>query len=234
MTRKGYCDTSGPIVINGKVMQGLRRLRALRTRRRCFISGYDATPASCSGSSTRLRAGGEPGGDTWGKLPDTFRAGGETWIAGSYDPELNLTYWGVAQAKPWMPASRGNSVFDAALYSGSTVALQCPTMGSWRGTSSTFPANRSTSTKCSSACWSTPDGRKTVFTIGKAGILWKLDRRTGEFVGAQGDGVPERLRPDRSRRPASLTYRADIIEQKVERVGARRARAPRAATTGRR
>ena len=36
-----------------------------------------------------------------------LRAGGETWITGSYDPELNLTYWGVAQAKPWMQVSRG-------------------------------------------------------------------------------------------------------------------------------
>ena len=49
---------------------------------------------------------GDPGGDTWGKLPNLFRAGGDTWITGSYDPELNLTYWGVAQAKPWMRASR--------------------------------------------------------------------------------------------------------------------------------
>ena len=39
-----------------------------------------------------------------------FRAGGETWITGSYDPDLNLTYWGTAQAKPWMPASRGMTI----------------------------------------------------------------------------------------------------------------------------
>ena len=50
---------------------------------------------------------GEPGGDTWGTLPTLFRAGGETWITGSYDPELNLTFWGTAQAKPWMRVSRG-------------------------------------------------------------------------------------------------------------------------------
>ena len=33
----------------------------------------------------------------------------ETWIAGTYDPDLNITYWGVAQAKPWMRASRGRT-----------------------------------------------------------------------------------------------------------------------------
>ena len=58
---------------------------------------------------------GELGGDTWGKLPNLFRAGGDTWITGSYDPDLNLTYWGVAQAKPWMRASR-QSGNGATLY----------------------------------------------------------------------------------------------------------------------
>ena len=43
---------------------------------------------------------------TWNDLPNVFRAGGDTWITGSYDPDLNLTYWGVAQAKPSMRASR--------------------------------------------------------------------------------------------------------------------------------
>ena len=53
-----------------------------------------------------------------------MRAGGETWIVGSYDPDLDLTYWGIAQAKPWMHASRGTKVTDAALYAASTVALR--------------------------------------------------------------------------------------------------------------
>ena len=57
-------------------------------------------------------------------MPDVARAGGDTWIAGSYDPDLDLTYWGIAQAKPWMPASRGNKTSDAALYTASTVALR--------------------------------------------------------------------------------------------------------------
>ncbi len=34
---------------------------------------------------------GEPGGDSWNNLPDEFRQGAETWIAGTYDPELNTT-----------------------------------------------------------------------------------------------------------------------------------------------
>jgi alcohol dehydrogenase (cytochrome c) len=51
---------------------------------------------------------GEPGGDTWNDLPNEFRQGAETWIAGTYDPELNTTYWGTAQSKPWTRLSRGS------------------------------------------------------------------------------------------------------------------------------
>ena len=52
---------------------------------------------------------GDPGGDTWGDLPLRFRAGGDAWIAGSYDPDVGLVYWGTAQAKPWSSAVRGTA-----------------------------------------------------------------------------------------------------------------------------
>ena len=64
----------------------------------------------------------EPGGDTWNNLPNMFRGGGDTWITGSYDPDLNLTYWGVAQAKPWLRAARDTGA-EKALYTSSTLAL---------------------------------------------------------------------------------------------------------------
>ena len=98
-------------------------LRSVPSQERCFISAYDAEPASSCGSSTRWRNAGEPGGDTWGTSPTCSRAGGDTWIAGSYDPDLDLTYWGIAQAKPWMPVSRNMKTSDRALYTSSTVAL---------------------------------------------------------------------------------------------------------------
>ena len=66
---------------------------------------------------------GEPGGDTWGGLDNLFRAGGETWITGSYDPDLKLTYWGTAQQKPWVPVSRHMTIDDVGLYTNSTVAV---------------------------------------------------------------------------------------------------------------
>ena len=69
----------------------------------------------------------EPGGDTWGGLDNVFRAGGETWITGSYDPDLRLTYWGTAQQKPWVPVSRHMTIYDVGLFTNSTVAVNVDT-----------------------------------------------------------------------------------------------------------
>ena len=94
---------------------------------KCFISAYDPDTGEQRWRFVTIALDGEPGGDTWGDLPNLYRAGGETWITGSYDPELNLTYWGTAQAKPWMPASRGMGSLDVGLYTSSTVALDVST-----------------------------------------------------------------------------------------------------------
>ena len=80
-------------------------------------------PASRLWRFSTIAREGQPGGDTWGELPNLLRAGGDTWIAGSYDPGLNLTYWGVAQPKPWLRVSRGAKPGDKALFTSSTLAL---------------------------------------------------------------------------------------------------------------
>ncbi len=123
--QSNYSTSSGPIVINGKVVQGLGGC-AKYQEEKCFISAYDAETGKEVWRFYTIAKEGEPGGDTWGKLPNLFRAGGETWITGSYDPELNLTYWGVAQSKPWMRASR-QSGNGATLFANSTVALNADT-----------------------------------------------------------------------------------------------------------
>ncbi len=51
---------------------------------------------------------------------------GETWIQGAFDPALNLTYWGTAQAKPWRHDLRGSGG-GATNYANSTVALDADT-----------------------------------------------------------------------------------------------------------
>ena len=104
---------------------GPRLLRSYREEK-CFIGAYDAKTGKEAWRFRTVALEGEPGGDTWGGLPNIFRAGVEQWITGSYDPDLNLIYWGTAQAKPWMRVSRGSGN-GATLYANSTLALNADT-----------------------------------------------------------------------------------------------------------
>jgi alcohol dehydrogenase (cytochrome c) len=209
----GFSNTSGPIVADGKVIQGLQGCGNYRDER-CFIGAYDVNTGKLVWKFHTIAHTGEPGGDTWGKLPDQFRAGGETWMVGSYDPDLKLTYWGIAQAKPWMPASRGNTIFDASLYSASTVALNVAD-GTLAWHYQHIPGESLDHDEVYERVLVDIGSQKTVFTIGKAGILWKLDRTTGNFLGFKEtvfQNVFDRIDP----KTGKPTYRADIIEHQID------------------
>src|SRR5215471_1588810 len=209
---KGYGNTSGPLVIHGKVVQGLMGCGQY-WEDGCFISAYDAaTGKQLWKFHTRAREG-EPGGDTWGNLPNLLRAGGEAWITGSYDPDLNETYWGVAQAKPWMRVSRGAKPGDKGLYTSSTLALN-PDNGKLVWHFQHAPGESLDLDEVFERVLVDIDERKLLFTIGKPGILWKLDRKTGKFLGHKEtifQNVFSRIDPETGE-PA---YRSDILEQQI-------------------
>ena len=177
---KGFANTSGPIVIKGKVVQGLAGCDRFQAER-CFISAYDADTGKQLWRFHTVAQSGEPAGDTWGNTANTFRKGGETWITGSYDPDLDLTYWGVAQPKPWVAASRNMKTSDRALYTGATVALR-PDTGTLAWYYQHAPGESLDLDEVYERVLVDIGSRKFVFTIGKPGILWKLDRQSGEFV----------------------------------------------------
>jgi alcohol dehydrogenase (cytochrome c) len=210
---KGFSNTSGPIVARGKVIQGLQGCDRYREER-CFISAYDAGTGKLAWKFHTVARTGEPGGDTWGKLPDLMRAGGDTWIAGSYDPDLDLTYWGIAQAKPWMPVSRGTSVRDAALYTASTVALRSSD-GSLAWHAQHMPGESLDLDEVYERVLVDIGADKTLFTIGKAGVLWKYDRRTGRFLGHK-ETVFQNVFDSINPKTGVPTYRPDILEQKID------------------
>jgi alcohol dehydrogenase (cytochrome c) len=209
---KGYLETSGPIVINGKVLQGLGGC-AQYHEDGCFISAYDASTGQQLWKFYTVAREGQPGGDTWGRLPNLLRAGGETWITGSYDPELNLTYWGVAQAKPHMAASRGLKVSDSVLYTNATLALN-PDDGSLKWYFQHIPGESLDLDEVYERVLVDVGDRKLVFSIGKSAILWKLDRKTGEHVDHKEtlfQNIYDHIDPK-----GGAVYRPDIIEQQVE------------------
>jgi alcohol dehydrogenase (cytochrome c) len=209
---KGYANTAGPMVMKGVVVNGLVGCDRYGNDG-CWISGYDAATGKQLWKFNTVRRGTEQGADTWGKLADNLRIGGETWIAGTYDPDLDITYWGVAQAKPWMRASRGSSNFDNVLYTSSTVALR-PKDGTLAWHYQHAPGESLDLDEVFERVLVDIGDQKVVFTIGKPGILWKLDRRNGQFLGYKEtlfQNVFESIDP----KTGTPTYRGDILEQQT-------------------
>ena len=95
-----HSNTGGVIVAHGKAIVGMTGCGRVPQKDHCYISAYDANTGARVWKFLTVALTGQPGGDTWGKLDDDHRAGAETWVAGSYDPALNITYWGTAQARP--------------------------------------------------------------------------------------------------------------------------------------
>ncbi len=214
--KKGFGNSSGPIVIRGKVLQGLSgcdRYKADEAEQGCYISAYDPATGKLIWRFNTIARAGQPGGNTWGKLPNMFRAGGETWITGSYDPELNLTYWGVAQAKPWMRASRGASATDQELYTSSTLALR-PDDGTLAWYFQHVPNETLDLDEVYERILIDIGDLKTAFTIGKAGILWKLNRETGAFLAAK-ETLFQNIFSGFDPKTGKLTYRPDIEDQQI-------------------
>jgi alcohol dehydrogenase (cytochrome c) len=210
-SKGNYGTSSGPLVAKGKLIQGLGGCQTYREEK-CFISAYEAATGKELWRFNTIPRRGEPGGDSWGVLPDLFRAGGESWITGSYDPNLNLTYWGTAQAKPWMPISRGMSIKDDALYTSSTLALDVDT-GKLAWHFQHAPAESLDLDVVFERLLVDDNNQNFVFTVGKDGILWKLDRKTGKYIGHKEtvfQNVWERFDPQTGR----PSYRSDILEQR--------------------
>ncbi|MEZ5402198.1 MAG: PQQ-binding-like beta-propeller repeat protein [Bryobacteraceae bacterium] len=209
---RGFSSTSGTIAINGKILQGLTGCGSYKEER-CYISAWDAATGAPAWKFHTVARDGEPGGDTWGPLANLYRAGADTWIAGSFDPDLNRTYWGVSQAKPWMRVSRGANIADKALYTNSTLAIDADTGKlDWyfqHVRQETFDLD-----EVFERVLVDVDGRKLVFSIGKAGILWKLDRVSGQYLDLA-ETVFQNIFSTVDRKTGELRYRADILEQKV-------------------
>jgi alcohol dehydrogenase (cytochrome c) len=207
-------NTSGAIVIGDKVLQGLTgcgRFDGLG----CYISAYDINTGKQAWRFYTIPREGEPGSDTWGTLPMTFRAGAETWIAGSYDPELNLTYWGVAQSKPWNFLSRKLTLRDNTLYANSTVALN-PDTGKLAWYYQHAPAESFDLDEVFERVLVDIGDQKVSFNAGKAGVLWKLDRRTGRFL-AHKEMVAQNIWDRIDPKTGVPRYRADIYEMNIDK-----------------
>ena len=118
--RLGYSMTLSPLIIKDKVVVGVG---GGEYGIRGFVAAYDARTGKEAWRFYTIPGPGEPGHDTWSG--DAWKTGGgSVWVTGSYDPVLNLTYWGVGNPGPdWNPDQRPGD----NLYTDSVVALDADT-----------------------------------------------------------------------------------------------------------
>ena len=209
---EGFKHTSGPIIANGVVVSGISGCDRY-TDESCFVSGHDPETGKELWRTHTIAQPGDPNSTTWANLPVYLRAGGDTWIPGTYDASLDTFYIGTAQAKPWVAASRMMSTSDAALYTNSTLALD-PRTGKIKWWFQYTPGETLDMDSVFDRVLIDVGGTPALFSAGKDGILWKLDRRTGAYLDLH-QMVYQDVYTTVDRKTGKVTYRQDIMEAKV-------------------
>ena len=207
----GFGNTAGPIVADGKVINGVNGCGRF-IEEKCFVSAHDVRNGELLWQTEVIARPGEPGGDTWGDLPWELRTGGDMWNGASWDPDLGLVYIGTAQAKPWVAASRGLTTADSTLYANSTLALDVETGRIvWHRTH--VPGESLDMDEGFEQVLADIDGVPALLTIGKHGVLWKLDRRDGTFLDMKETVFQNILSIDPT--TGAVQYREDIANAQI-------------------
>ena len=206
--RDGISHSSGAMIINGQVVSG-RTCEPASLIARCFIAAHDPDSGDENWRFYTAAGSDDPGGRTWGDLPVANRVHASAWgLPGSYDPELDLLFWGIAVPLPY-PRIVRRGAWDVGdrtpceLYSNSTVALR-PGSGQLEWYYQHLPCDdwdqdfvqertlieTVVAPDPDAVMWINPriagaaERRKVVVTIGEPGGLFVLDRATGEFLWA--------------------------------------------------
>lgn len=180
---EGYAITHAPLVVKDKVIVGTaggdRGIRG-------FIAAFDARTGKEVWRFNNIPGPGEPGHDTWSG--DSWMKGGAAvWNTGSYDPDLNLTYWGTGN--PW-PDTNGDVRLGDNLYSDCVLALDADT-GKLKWYYQFTPHDQmdydSTQVPVMADMpWRDKNGqtrtRKVMMWGNRNGVFYVLDRATGEFL----------------------------------------------------
>ena len=199
--------SAGPIMADGKVITGGS---CPGGRENCYLSAHDALTGELLWKFYTTQAPDDPPGfDTWAGVPLEDRTASTWGMSGSYDPEKDLIYWGIANPTPNTRMARhggdANAIptyAPADLYSNSTVALD-PDTGElvwyyqhlpgddWDQdlTNERILFSTPINPDPEHVKWINPniepgEVRDVITAIGEPGGLWVLDRGTGEFLWA--------------------------------------------------
>ena len=174
----GYSLTHAPLVVKDKVIVGTA---GGEYGIRGFLAAYDATTGKEAWRFNTIPGPGEPGHDTW--AGDSWkRGGGPIWVTGSYDRDLNLTYWGVGNPGPDF---NGDVRLGDNLYTDSVIALDADTGRlKWHYQFSPhdeFDYDATQVPVLTDLSWNGRP-RKVLMFANRNGIFYVLDRATGEFL----------------------------------------------------
>jgi alcohol dehydrogenase (cytochrome c) len=174
--KNAYSMTVAPLVAKGKVIVGLS---GAEYPTRLFIEALDANTGQQVWRRYTIPAPGEPGSETWGSDPDNLKFGGASaWITGSYDPALNLIYWGTGNPNPdWDGVGREGD----NLYSNSTLALD-PDTGAIKFHFQYTPHDVWDFDGVNEHILADLGGQKVWLHGDRNGFLYSIDRTNGKFV----------------------------------------------------
>ena len=193
-------QTSGPIIADGKVISG-RGCMPRGGPEACVITAHDATTGAELWRRGLIPAPGEPGDETWGDVPYERRAHVGSWMVPSYDPDLDLVYVGTSVTSP-APKFMLGGVDRAHLYHNSTLALDADSgeivwyyqhLNDHWDLDHPFErilVDTAVAPDRAAVSWINPrvrpgEQRRVVTGIpGKTGVVYTLDRTTGEFLWA--------------------------------------------------
>ena len=176
--KSGYAITHAPLVLKDKVIIGTA---GGEYGIRGFIAAYDAHTGKEAWRFYTIPGPGDPGHETW--EGDSWQiGGGPVWMTGSYDPTLNLTYWGVGNPSPdW----NGDVRLGDNLYSDSVVALDADT-GKLKWYYQFTPHDDldfdSVQVPVLADIEWQGQKRKVILWANRNGFFYVLDRQTGEFL----------------------------------------------------
>ena len=193
-------QTSGPIVADGKVVSG-RSCAPKGGPHACVITAHDAATGAELWRRRLIPGPGEPGDESWGGVPFEERRHVGSWMVPSFDPELNLVYVGTSVTSPAPKFMLGGTDL-AHLYHNSTLALDADTgeivwhyqhLNDHWDLDHPFErllVDTAVAPDPAVVPWINPrlqpgEVRKVMTGIpGKTGIVYTLDRATGEFLWA--------------------------------------------------
>jgi alcohol dehydrogenase (cytochrome c) len=198
----GYAATLAPLVVKDKVIIGTA---GGEYGIRGFIAAYDAKTGNEAWRFYTIPGPGEPGHETW--AGDSWKhGGGSVWMTGSYDPDLNLTYWGIGNPGPdW----NGDYRAGDNLYTDCVVALDADT-GKLKWYFQFTPHDEFDYDSVQVPVLAQMDWqgsqRKVMLWGNRNGFFYVLDRTTGQFLLGKpftkvnwATGLDERGRPMRAR-----------------------------------